>query len=367
MFLSQLKLLNFKNYNSARLEFDQKVNIVYGDNGSGKTNLLDAIYFLSMSKSYFSLSDKYLITDDEPHYRIDGQFNFDDKKSEILAIKYKRSQKKELSINNKKLAKVNELIGRYPVVMVAPDDINIVKGGSKDRRDYVNRLLCQCDPKYLNDLMTYNRLMRQKDALLKGHVRPNRYSVEVYNDKLIPLAINLHVTIKKRIKDLQTVVYEQYGIISNQKDMITINYLSDLSEQDPKYLFDSHIDKEINFKRPLVGIQRDDYEFLIKSAPLKKFGSQGQIKSFLYSLKLAEFSILKQSLEKTPILILDDFFEKLDGKRLSALLALVNQPDFGQVFLSDTELKRSEEIFDKRGIKFASFHVTNGQVEKKID
>ena len=363
MNITRLKLSNFKNYDVADVAFDNKVNIIYGNNGSGKTNILDAIHFLSVSKSYFGLSDKYLIKDDQDFYRIEGHYSQDEKKDHIV-IKYKRDQKRDILLNTKKLKRVGDLIGRFPVVLIAPDDINIVKGGSKERRDYFNKWLCQSDRTYLDALMSYNRLLRQKDALLKGDYTPDRLTMEAYNSKMIGFATTLHNIIRTALSDFIPAALDQYSTISEGKDDIQLNYLSDLSDQDIDVLFNNMIPQEIHARRPLVGVQRDDYEFTIKDMPLKKYGSQGQIKSFLYALRLAEFIYLRKHLKRLPILILDDFFEKLDQHRLSALLSLINSGSFGQVFLSDTELARSKTIFEERGITFGAYRVTEGSIER---
>lgn len=363
MELTRLKAVNFKNYAEVRVEFDQKVNIIYGDNGSGKTNLLDAIHFLSVSKSYFGQSDKYLIRDEEEFYRLEGTYQ-EEAKNSIVAIKYKRDQQREIKINTKKLRRVNELIGQFPVVLIAPDDIKIVKGGSKDRRDYFNKWLCQSNPEYLAALVKYNRLLRQKDALLKSDHPPSALAVEAYNHQLIPLASELHAIINDSLSEFIPIAKKHYQEISAGADQVEMQYLSELTGNDINELFKNLLYAELKSRRPLVGVQRDDYDFVIEQRSFKKYGSQGQIKSLLYSLRLAEFDFLKSHLKKTPILILDDFFEKLDRRRLSSLIQLINSNTFGQVFLSDTELDRSKEIFTQSGINFGAYRVDKGTIQR---
>lgn len=363
MYLRQLRAFNFKNYEKASIVFDPKVNIVFGPNGSGKTNILDAIHFLSVSKSYFGLSDKYLIKDAQDFYRLEAEYQKEERKQNLI-IKYKRDQGRSIQINEKKLKRVNDLIGRYPVVLIAPDDIKIVKGGSKERRDYFNKWLCQSNATYLDALIKYNRLLRQKDALLKADRRPHHLAVESFNHQMIPLSITLNQIINQSLSEYIPKAQAQYDSISDGADLISIKYHSDLNDVDVSSLFSDVIDQEIAVRRPLVGVQRDDYEFEIEGRPFKKFGSQGQIKSLLYCLRLAEFAFLKDHLDVMPILILDDFFEKLDNQRLSALLSLINSEAFGQVFLSDTELERSQKIFEERGINFGAYRVENGNISR---
>ena len=363
MFLTKIKLLNFKNYSQATIQFEKKVNVVFGQNGSGKTNFLDAIHFLSVSKSYFGLSDKYLIKDEEEYYRIDGFYQFSGKEDHLF-IKYKRDRKREINLNSKKLEKVSDLIGKFPVVLIAPDDIKIVKGTSKERRDYFNKWLCQADHDYLNALVEYNRLLRQKDATLKADYRPDHIMVASFNERMIPLAERIHGFRKKALYQFADISKQQYNLISHGSEAVHIEYQSDFNDQSPAELFNREIQNEIFARRPLVGIQKDDFEFTINNRSLKKYGSQGQIKSWLYSMRLAEFQFLFDAIKKKPILILDDYFEKLDKQRLTSLLNLIGSDEFGQVFLSDTEIERSQEILESRGIDFDSFFVDEGNIGK---
>ena len=359
--LTRIDITNFKNYERAKVRFDRKVNLIFGDNGSGKTNFLDAIHFLCVSKSYFSMSDKHLVKHDADFYRVVGHFQSGEK-TDQLTYKYRKDGKRTIQRNMEKIVKVRDLIGQFPVVLIAPDDINIVKGSSKNRRDYFNKWLCQSDTSYLQALVMHNRILRQKDALLKSDRTPSVLSVQAFNHQLIPLAIQIHNKLTEIIEDFSEKVYDQYQKISSGKDQIRIEYKSDLTGVDCEKLFEEFIAQEIRAKRPLVGVQRDDFDFLIEERPLKKYGSQGQIKSLLYSLRLAEYEHLYSKIAKKPILILDDYFEKLDSNRLSSLLSLLGSDHFGQVFLSDTEVERSKKIFDERGIQFDSFYVEEGQI-----
>ena len=361
MILRRLKLSNYKSYEEVDLSFDDHVNIIYGPNGSGKTNLLDAIHYLAVSKSYFPLADKYLVKEGQEFFRIEGYYDYDQKK-EHLIIKYQQGKKRSIQINAAKVNKVQDLIGKYPVVMIAPDDIKIVKGASKDRRDYFNKWLCQSDKGYLSALMDYNKLLRQKDALLKQMYPPDHLTVESYNARLVPLATSIHKSIKRTMESYVPQMIDHYQKISSGQDIVDLTYLSDLEEGNIEEQYRAKIEDEIRVKRPLVGVQRDEYELLLRQLPIRKYGSQGQIKSLLYALRLSEYVYLKNSLHKKPILLLDDYFEKLDRNRLSSLLSLVQDGTFGQVFLSDTELERSKEIFEERGINFACFEVNNGVI-----
>ncbi len=361
MQITNLKLINFKNCESEVFVFDDGINLLYGDNGVGKTNLLDALYLLSIGKSYFSLADRSLVKDGEEFYRLEAKYLSQQEKKSSVVFKYKKDQRRSIEIDGQKIKHVREVIGRHPIVMVAPDDISIVYGGSKERRDFYNRILCQSDLGYLNALMKYNKLLRQKDALLKSTRRPDELSIAALNHQMIPLAQSIFEIRKSSSELLSSLILSHYSTIAVQEEEILITYNSIFHERDVASEFERVIDHELMAKRPLVGIQRDDYLFEIGGKPLKKFGSQGQIKSFLYSIRMAEYYYLAKALDKKPILILDDYFEKLDRSRLSHLLQLINTPAFGQIFLTDTELERSKTILEKHDISFASYQVSDKQ------
>lgn len=359
MILDRLTLTNFKNYDSFILECSPSINVIYGNNGKGKTNLLDAIHFLSFGKSHFHLSDNALVKDGEEFYRLEGSYHNEEEYQFRIAAKFKQGTRKTIEVNGKKVKQINELVGKIPVVLVAPDDLTIVHGGSKERRDFINRILCQSDKDYLDHLMKYNRLMRQKDALLKSDGMVQELEVKIYNDQLIPLAEYIHEKRRDKILLLSGLVQKHYGIISGGHESIDMVYVSQLNEPDSRGKWDEIIHTEIRSRRPLIGVQRDDLSFTISNKPFKKFGSQGQLKTLLYSLRMAEFFYLTDSIGTKPILLLDDYFEKLDQMRLSQLLKMINEDEFDQVFLTDTELSRSQIILDEHGIDYKAHHISN--------
>ncbi|MEL6135498.1 MAG: DNA replication and repair protein RecF, partial [Bacteroidota bacterium] len=308
MELRQLELVNFKNYREQRVRFSGGINVIYGNNGSGKTNLLDAIYVLSFGKSYFSIADRALVQDHQPYYRLQGDYHSDDRQFQ-LTFKYQQESRRQITLNGKKLKQVNDLIGRFPLVMVAPDDISVVYGGSKERRQFFDRILCQSDPEYLGSLLQYNRVLRHKDALLKSDVPVDAITIEAANRQLVPLA---ELLLQRRLEGMERIkplILDHYRDISGEAENIAIEYQSDLREVGMAEAFGKMIQAEIRARRTLVGVQRDDYIFSISEKPLKKFGSQGQIKSFLYSLRMGEYYFLATSLHRNPILLLDDYFE----------------------------------------------------------
>ncbi len=365
MRLTQLQITNFKNYTQQLLDIDQTVNLIYGQNGSGKTNLLDAIYFISVAKSYFNLTDKQIIKESNQFYRVVGKLDSNGQAVEII-VKYELNGKKSIELQKKKLKKVSDLVGAISVVLVAPNDIKIVNQGSIERRKFIDRILCQCDSAYLNNLIAYNRILNQKNALLKGGYRPDPLLLKGYNEKLVFFGQEIYTARKEFVHSFLPLLQSLYKDISSAKERVGAEYISQFDTSDLVELYEHSLVDEIRFKRILIGTHKDDLSFMIDNKSLRKFGSQGQIKTFLYALRIAEFKYLESMLNQKPILILDDYFEKLDNNRLSSLIKLINNGTFDQVFLSDTELLRTQLLFEKNDIIFDSFKVNDGKVIKTL-
>lgn len=362
MRFSEITLANFKNYETAKLHFHNKVNLIYGDNGSGKTNLLDALYYCSLTKSYFGLPDKNIVREGEEWMRVTAQVDTQ-KGSDELVIKYKLPRTKSVEINGDKLPKVSELVGRYPVVLIAPNDIKLVYDGSKERRDVVNRILSQCDRQYLEHLMVYNRYLAQKNAHLKNTHSVDMQLLRQYNENLMLHGQYIREKRKAFALEFLPWVQSNYDAISEGRESVGMTYKTDYDCESIEQLYAKTISDEITARRIKIGTHRDDMEYTIRELPLKKYGSQGQIKSYLYALRLAEYQYLKEYIGEKPILILDDFFEKLDQHRLAQLILLINSDTFDQIFLSDTELARSKRIFEEHQIDYAAYEVAGGVVK----
>lgn len=358
MFLNKIQLSNFKSFQKQEWNFTAHVNLIYGVNGIGKTNLLDAIYMLALSKSYFSASDKQLVRDGYDYFRLEGEFVSGQNVKNKIVCKYKLDGKKTIEINGKKSLSASELVGKIPVVFIAPDDIAIVKQGSLERRAFMDRILCQADSTYLNSLINYNRLLRKKDILLKSDKPADPIVVEAYNKKMAPLAKQIFEKRVEFVHAMNPLLKAHYQKISGGREDILLSYESQVAGvEDVFKAFQDFLRQEISYKRALFGIQKDDLDFQMDEKALKKYGSQGQIKSFLYSIRIAEYIYLKQALGSNPILIMDDFFEKLDQSRLVQLLQLISEESVDQVFLSDTERTRSQRIFDQHQIAFDAFEI----------
>lgn len=362
MFLTDVELNQFKNYTEKSLSFSKRINLIYGDNGVGKTNLLDAFHMLAFGKSHFHLSDDALIQEGKDYYRIAGKYVDKEGKKLRVGIKHQRGGRKSYDYNGKPLGAIKDLLGRIPLVMVAPDDITLVYGGSSERRDFINRILCQCDREYLQALLAYNRILRQKDALLKADRRPATMEVETYNQQLLAPARLILGTRMQHIESMSQRVQLIYNQLSPEREKISLSYQSQLLDCDMERAFGDMMSHEIGARRPLIGIHRDDIQLLIGGKIFKKYGSQGQVKSLVYSMRMSEYQYIAQALEAAPILVLDDYFEKLDSHRLSALLKIMSDTSFGQIFLTDTELSRSQILLDAHKIDFDSFPIAYSSV-----
>ncbi len=365
MFLRKINVTNFKNYESQELAFSERLNCLTGPNGAGKTNILDAIYYLCMCKSYTSGQDKNVVKQNETFFRLVGNFEIGDKKSEIV-FKVQPGKKKEVLKNESNYDKITEHVGNFPVVMIAPDDTVLATEGSEARRRFLDNTLSQLDAEYLDNLLIYNRLVDQRNAALKQFFVQNNFSPELlesYDERLVPLGIFLF---QKRVEffELFYPIFQKfYRFISLDADVVELSYESKLKNQHFGTLLKQNISKDRILQRTSVGIHKDDLIFEIKGMPIKKFASQGQLKSFILALKLAQFELLKNKKSVFPILLLDDIFDKLDEIRVHRLLALLNEQGFGQVFLTDTHNERIQLIIKDLQCESKIFYVENSTIK----
>jgi DNA replication and repair protein RecF len=364
--LEKLTLYNFKNYEDAALELSPEVNCFFGLNGSGKTNLLDAIYYLSLTKSASNASDPQNIRQGESQFFIKGQFLTQKNHTEILCS-FIQGSKKLMSEDGYEYKRMSEHIGKYPLVLIAPNDIELIWDGSEQRRKFFDGLLSQMDHSYLENLITYSQILRQRNGMLKlfserGSV--DQDLLDSYDYKLIPAANFIHSTRKSFLTKYHPLFEKWYKQLAGKesKESVSIRYRSDLEEVDFAELLKKNLQRDVMLQRTTTGIHRDDFLFALNTGELKKFGSQGQQKSFLIGLKLAEFQILEQSVKKKPLLLLDDIFDKLDDLRIIKLMSLVSDGNFGQIFITDARSGRSREILKEAGVKARIFEVEEGKV-----
>jgi DNA replication and repair protein RecF len=345
MILKSLSLLNYKNFDSKSFIFNDKINCIVGNNGIGKTNVLDAIYHLSFGKSYFNPVATQNIKHGEEFFVINGDYEKDEK-IEKVAISLKRGQKKMIKRNGKAYEKFSEHIGFLPLVIISPADRDLIIEGSDTRRKFIDSVISQSDKNYLSNLIKYNKILVQRNALLKYFALNHTFNndtLEVYNTQLTEYG---KIIFKKRDAFLKTFIpifKSRYEAISNNNEEVDLIYQSHLFENDLTTLLKASINKDKALQYTSVGIHKDDLLFNIEGHPVKKFGSQGQQKSFLVALKLAQFDFIKAQSGVNPILLLDDIFDKLDEQRVSQIIKLVDNENFGQLFISDTHAERTEE------------------------
>ncbi len=364
MYLQQLNLLNFKNYTEAELIFVSGVNIFAGDNGAGKTNLMDAIYYLSLCKSYFNPIDSQQIKQGADFFMINGIFEKDNNK-EVIACGLKRNQKKQFKRNKKEYQRLADHIGLFPSVMISPYDISIIIEGSEERRKFIDNVISQTDSRYLDELITYNKTLINRNALLKLIADTGRYDphlMEVYNEQLV-VSGNIIFQKRKTFMEVFTDIFNRhYSFISNDAEQVELVYESQLFSDDYALLLNKSLEKDRILERTTYGIHKDDLEFTIHSMSLKKFGSQGQQKSFLIALKLAQYTFLQNQKGYKPLLLLDDIFDKLDENRTRKLMQMVSDNDFGQVFITDTNIDRVRQVFNGLNVDTCIFKVEKGTV-----
>ncbi|WP_460218803.1 DNA replication/repair protein RecF [Psychroserpens sp. MEBiC05023] len=346
MILNTLSLVNYKNFESQDFKFDTKINCFVGSNGVGKTNALDAIYHLSFGKSYFNPIATQNIRHNEDFFVIDGIFNKNDK-TEKIVVSLKRGQKKMIKRNGKAYEKFSDHIGFIPLVIISPADRDLIIEGSDTRRKFIDSVISQSDKGYLNNLINYNKVLSQRNALLKYFALNNTFNaqtLEVYNEQLSTYGSEIFKVRDEFLKVFIPIFKARYKAISNDNEEVNLKYKSDLFDDDLQSLLVKQINKDKALQYTSVGIHKDDLNFQIENYPIKKFGSQGQQKSFLIALKLAQFDFIKQQSSVTPLLLLDDIFDKLDENRVAQIISLVDNDDFGQLFISDTHAERTENV-----------------------
>lgn len=366
MYLKSLALVNFKNYLEASLSLSPDINVFIGENGAGKTNVLDAVHFLSFCRSFLNPIDKQSIRIDEKFFLLQGTFSKDEKEIGITCS-VKEGQKKTVKRNKKEYEKLSEHIGQFPAVVISPYDTNLIIEGSETRRKFIDSIISQFDRNYLDTLIRYNKVLKQRNALLKQFYELRIFdneSIEVWNVQLINLGQIIHEKRSAFLVDFIPVFQKYFNIIANHKEEIDISYKSQLHEESFEAALEKSKRKDSAVGYTTVGIHKDDLVFLIHSQPIKKFGSQGQQKSFLIALKLAQFEIVSNLLNTKPLLLLDDVFDKLDHNRVSHLMQLISEHIFGQVFISDTDRDRIEKVFEGIDIDRKVFEIKEGQVGK---
>lgn len=358
--LEKITVADFRNIRLQELEFSPNLNCISGNNGEGKTNLLDAIYYLSMTKSAFSATDRYNFRYGTSSFSICGTYLMPNSLESRFSIQVDLTGEKKVRRDDKPYGKVSSHIGVLPVVMVSPEDISLISESGEERRRFVNSVLSQMDREYLVSLQQYNRLLQQRNRMLKD-LQTDRDLLSVFDSRLQAYAEPVHEARKKFTDDIRPVISEYYRMLSGGSEQVDVRYRSDLEKGALADLLASSYEKDRILKYTSAGIQRDDFEFSMNGWPIRKCGSQGQQKSFLVSLKFAQYEIMKRCCGFAPLLLLDDVFDKLDMNRISNLLSMVSGSDFGQIFITDSNKVRMAGIVDRITEDRAYFEVSAGE------
>jgi DNA replication and repair protein RecF len=365
MFLKKLSVSNFKNYKQATLSFSEKINCFIGDNGVGKTNLLDAIHYLSFCKSYFNPIDSQNIRHNQDFFAIHGTYFKNGDQADKVSCIQRLNHKKQFKLNQKEYNRLADHIGLYPLVMVSPYDRDLINEGSDVRRKYIDGVISQFDRNYLEDLINYNKALAQRNALLKYYAESRTFdhtALEVWDKQLCDPGQRLYENRAGFLKEFIPIFQDYFDFISGGKEKVSISYDSRLFDSNLKELLEVTVEKDRIAKYTTVGIHKDDLFFEIDGFPVKKYGSQGQQKSYVIAIKLAQFEYTKHLKGFKPVLLFDDIFDKLDDLRVGQIIRLVSENNFGQVFITDTQRYRVEKLLKEVRIDHRIFEIHDGEI-----
>lgn len=363
MRIEQLNLVDFKNYREANVVFSEKFNCIAGNNGVGKTNLLDAIYYLSFCKSFFNAIDTQNIRGEEPFFLIQGKYVDQEGAVKEVYCGLKRGEKKSFRINKKEYERLSDHIGTIPLVIVSPEDHELIKGGSELRRKFLDGIIAQYDKTYLDELLVYNRVLQQRNTLLKSFAERRYYdqtAIEIYNEQLVKSGHYLFEQRRNLFSSFNGFFNEFYHFLSGGEEKVEMIYQTKLFEHSFTQLLQDSLERDLQVQFTSSGVHKDDLEFLINGQSAKKFASQGQQKSLLLALKLAQYEFVYRQKKIKPLLLLDDIYDKLDEGRLTRLLEMVGEERFGQVFITDTHQHRIGKILAQKGFMVKEFQPVQG-------
>ena len=346
MFVKNLKIINFKNHPEKSFDFSSEINCFVGNNGAGKTNILDALHYISMGKSFLGNSDFQNIKEDENFFSIESEIEGEEK-NDIIKVLLQKETKKIIKKNEKTYERMADHIGFLPSVMISPYDANLISDGGESRRKFLDAMISQTDSEYLFDLIQYQKTLQQRNALLKYFQKNRTFdidSLEIYKEPITKFGSQIFKKRQLFVEAILPTIQHFYTIISKGNEKVTVIYESDLNEDNFENLLTKNLEKDRQLTYTSKGIHKDDLRFEMNGNLIKKFGSQGQQKSFLIALKLAQIKRIKEITNKNPILLLDDIFDKLDDNRVSQLIELVNEQNFGQIFITDTHKERTESV-----------------------
>ncbi len=364
MYLQRISLTHFKSYTFSKFEFSERINCIVGENGSGKTNLLDAIYFLALTKSAITSQDALCIQHDAPFMMIDGFFELEKEPQEQvvqITCAMQKGQKKSVLSDKKPYERLAAHIGRFPIVLISPNDTDIIRDGSEERRKFFDGVMAQLDQAYLETLLLYNKILAQRNALLKQFAERNTFDallLELYSQPLLAHALVLYAKRKAFLDIFVPIFQKHYASLSEQREWVNVVYETDIQPDSFAQDFTQNQGRDLAAQRTTMGIHKDDFGFEINQFNLKKYGSQGQQKSFIIALKLAQFEMLAQEKGFQPTLLLDDIFDKLDDRRIQQLINMMIDGTFKQVFLTDARPERTQQLLAELPVDVRYFAIT---------
>ncbi|MCU0460700.1 MAG: DNA replication/repair protein RecF [Bacteroidales bacterium] len=368
MYLRRLALTNFKNYDSTELEFSPRINCFVGNNGVGKTNILDAIHYLSLTKSFFNNIDSISVRHDEDYFIINGTFEIDGEEDHIYCA-FQKQKQKVLKKNSKEYQKLSEHVGKYPVVMISPADSALISEGSEERRKFLNKIISQYNAEYLNSVLKYSKALQHRNRLLKDFKLTGKFENDellIWDSQLVKYGTYVYEERKSLVDELIPVFQEHYSMICSGKEEVRLSYRSHLSEGNFSEALVNSVSKDRFLEYTTIGIHKDDLMLEMNGHSVKSLGSQGQQKSYLVALKLAKFEYIRRKSGISPILLLDDIFDKFDAERVEQIIRLVGNHRFGQIFITDTHQSRLHEILSSHNTDYKLFRISNNVVDEVI-
>ncbi len=364
MYLKGLNILNFKAILSAELKFSQRVNCFVGNNGAGKTNILEAIHYLSLCKSFVGTTDRQSVNYNQEFFMLDGHYQANNGSENRYSCSYTKKGGKIIKKNDKSYSKISEHIGAIPVVTISPRDNMLIDESGEARRRYLDTFISQFNSEYLKALIKYNSIIAERNLALRDYHKADISELlEIYNHQAAPYADTIYIVRKEIISELSEVVSKYYNDISSGAESIELGYSSQLHELTAIELFEQSLERDIRLGYTNSGVSRDDLKLNINGHPIKRFGSQGQQKSLLIALKLAQYDILTAKRGFKPLLLLDDLFDRLDNSRVERLIHIVQESSFGQIFITDCDKERMEHVFSSVvGDNYSIFDIKNGEI-----
>ncbi|OAV65350.1 DNA replication and repair protein recF [Bacteroidales bacterium Barb6XT] len=359
MILNKLSILHYKNIPQAELSFSPRMNCFFGNNGMGKTNLLDAIYYLSFCKSHLHTSDTQLIRNGEELCVIQGEYALGERKEEVFCA-FHRRRRKQFKRNKKEYEKLSEHIGLLPLVMVSPADAVLIQGGSEERRRFLDLILSQHDRQYLLALIHYNKALLQRNALLKNQSTDDSL-YDVLEMQLDSYGRQIFEGRQRLVEEFIPVFNSYYQTICRSSEQVGLGYMSQLSDAVLSDILFANRERDRLLGYTSAGIHKDELEMTLDNSLIRRTGSQGQSKTYLIALKLAQFAFLAGKGSTTPILLLDDIFDKLDAERVAEIIRLIGGIGFGQIFITDTNRKHLDEILASAHYDYTLFKVEQGE------